>query len=160
MAYLVLATYSALSALPPADLTAFDMAFAGKIDARLALHSDFIDARMRKRYAVPFDTTNPPAVVKQWLVALTDLWVQRARGVNPQDPAIEMMTAAYNEANEQMKEAADSKDGLFDLPLASNNTASGISQGSPLGYSETSPYVWSDLQACAGSDDDGRGRGS
>jgi len=46
----------------------------------------------------------------------------------------------------ELKEAADSKDGLFDLPLRADTTATGVSKGGPRGYSEASPYTNLDRQ--------------
>ena len=57
--------------------------------------------------------------------------------------------AEAERAREQMKEAADSEIGLYDLPLLNDVTTDGISKGGPLGYSEQSPYSWTDEQADA-----------
>jgi hypothetical protein len=61
---------------------------------------------------------------------------------------------AKDDALAWLKEAADAKDGLIDLPLRADTTASGISRGGPLAYTETSPYAWTDVQAETGRSED------
>ncbi len=53
-----------------------------------------------------------------------------------------------------MKEAADSAEGLFELPLRADLETSGVSKGGPLGYTEASPYRWTDRQADDGRNED------
>lgn len=98
--------------------------------------------------------TPVPEVVLGWLTAMTNVDMYRKRGVNPQDPTIEMVREECERALAELKEAADSKDGLFDLP-ACEDADSAITTGGPLAYSETSPYVWTDIEACNGSREDG-----
>jgi hypothetical protein len=104
------------------------------------------------------DTPVPP-VALGWLVALVSFDVKTKIGRNPQDPAMLDLTADRDRALAEVKEAADSKDGLFDLP-ACEDTDSAVTTGGPLGYSETSPYVSIDRQARVGRWEDNRGRGS
>ncbi len=120
-----------------------------------------IDSRLRKRYDVPFASPVPEAVLR-WETALLTRYFMGRRGFNPgseQDKA--MILDAATTAEAEMKEAADSKDGLFELPLTqgANPDVTGVTKGAPLGYSETSPYVWTDIQACEGHFEDGLGRG-
>lgn len=89
--------------------------------------------------------TPVPEVVLGWLTVLVTLDVYRRRGVNPQDPVIEMVTADVKRVYEEVKEEADSKDGLFDIPT-SEDQDSAVTTGGPIGYSETSPYIWTDIQ--------------
>jgi hypothetical protein len=76
------------------------------------------------------------------------------RGCNPSDAQLVELFKDAEKAEAEIKEAADSETGLFDLPLQSG--ASAISKGGPLSYSETSPYVWSTLQRDTGRGEDGR----
>jgi hypothetical protein len=129
-------------------------------DQREAFTRSFVEARLRKRYSIPFIAPFP-SIVLEWQTAMLTLDMYRRRGFNPgsaqdQDAIIGAATTALAE----IKEAADSDTGLFDLPLRDDTTASGISQGSPLGYSEGSPYVWTDQQACTGRQEDRNGRGT
>jgi hypothetical protein len=85
-------------------------------------------------------------------------WMKR--GFDPNDLATEEYKADAAAAMEEIKEAANADTGLFELPLRADTTASGISKGGPLGYTEASPYVWTDEQARAGRDEDSRRGGT
>lgn len=107
----------------------------------------YIESRLFKRYQVPFAAPAPEAA-KQWLC---DLVVERAytrRGGNIDSDLLNAVTRAADTARDELKEAADAKDGLFDLPIRqADPNVSGISRGGPLGYSEPSPYDCLDVQA-------------
>jgi hypothetical protein len=89
--------------------------------------------------------TPVPESVLGWLTAMVTRDLYLRRGMNPQDPAIEIMGEQYSQALLDLKEASDSKDGLFDLPV-SEDQDSAVTTGGPLSYSETSPYVWQNAQ--------------
>lgn len=103
-----------------------------------------IYSRLRKRYKVPF--TVVPEVVVRWMTRIVTPEAYRARGVDASDDQIELIDADRLRAYEEIKEAADSKDGLFDLPLDETLDETAIAKGGPLAYSEASPYTWSDVQ--------------
>src|SRR6185312_13644425 len=126
---------------------------------QIAIWSSHINARLKKRYAVPFQGT-VPEVVLGWLTTFVTRSCWHRRGYNAQDPAMQELAARCDQAAAELKEAADAKDGLFDLPTNDAAGDSAVVDGSPLGYSETSPYVWQDIEAAAGSFEDGQGRGS
>jgi hypothetical protein len=101
-------------------------------------------------YSAP---TPVPETILGWIVALVTMDLYRKRGVNPQDPTIETVREEAIRALAELKEAADSKDGLFDLPV-NENADSAITTGGPLGYAEQSPYTWTDIEQClAGAED-------
>lgn len=102
--------------------------------------------------------TPVPRVVLGWIVALLTVDLYTRRGVNPHDPMIEEIRAARDRALAEVKEAADSKEGLFDLP-ASEDADSAITTGGPLFYSEASPFVSADRQECEGVLEDGQYHG-
>ena len=102
--------------------------------------------------------TPVPETVLGWIVSLVSVDVMRKRGTNPQDPAIVLLVKEFDEAIAELKEAADSKDGLFDLPV-NEDADSAVTTGGPQSYSEASPYVWTDREACEGRQQDGFGRG-
>jgi hypothetical protein len=85
--------------------------------------------------------------------------VLRKRGANPQDPFYESIKVDAEKAVEEVIEAADSEKGLFDLPTDEDGD-SNVTTGGPLGYSETSPYVWTDIAASAGRAEDSARRGT
>jgi hypothetical protein len=104
-------------------------------------------------------STPVPETVLGWIVAMVTVDDYQKRGVNPQDPMIALCVEALTTAMAELKEAADSKEGLFDLP-ACEDADSAVTTGGPLGYSETSPYAWTDIEANTGRAEDARGRGT
>lgn len=116
------------------------------VDAQLVAESARINARLRKRYAVPFGDP-PPEIVCAWLTARVTPKLYERRGWDPSDAQAESLLSDAKDALDEMKEAADSVEGLYDLPLRADTTEDGISKGGPLVYSEASPYSWVDVQA-------------
>ncbi len=120
-----------------------------------------IFARLRKRYDTAAMAQDPPRTVLRWLVKLVTRDCYDFRGNNPASESDkDAIYGAAERAELELKEAADAVDGLFELPLLGTTPADGaISRGSPLGYSETSPYVWTDVQRLNGRSQDRNGSG-
>ena len=123
----------------------------GWIDGQLSAESAMIDARLRKRYIVPFDLPAPQAV-QLWLVHVVTMSCALRRGIDATDEQFQEIKARADAAKADILEAANSSTGLFDLPLATGKTA--ISSPTPLGKSDASPYVWTDRQGRAGREQD------
>lgn len=158
---LTVVEFTARTIMPPDDVAALEAAFPAFLQKRLDQNWSWISARLAKRYDVAGMQANPPEIVNLWITAMTTLDAYAKRGFSP---ASEMDSAAIvkpsEDAKAEVKEAADSNTGLFDLPLLETKVgASGVSLGGPLGYSETSPYVNTDIQACEGRYEDSIGRG-
>jgi uncharacterized protein DUF1320 len=146
VSYLDLEGFKGLTVMPEADVTALEAKSQGFIAKRLALNSARINMRLRKRYAVPFQQPYPQAVIA-WLVAIVTPEAYERRGWNTSDEQADAIREDRKTAIEELKEAADSETGLFDLPLREDTTEDGITRGGPLGYSESDPYAWTDVQA-------------
>jgi hypothetical protein len=132
--------------------------YPGWLDAQLEQESRNIDSRLRKRYAVPF-ALPAPAKACEWLARLVTHNSHYQRGFRASDDeSVELAKTSKTDALAEMKEAADSVVGLYDLPLASG--ASGISKGGPQVYSEQSPYVGFDQQGQTGRSEDSSRRGT
>jgi hypothetical protein len=142
--YLTKDRFKLLSAMPPSFIDELEARAAGFVDAQLELYSADIDSRLAKRYAIPFAGTAPLAV-QSWLTRLVTLQCWLRRGVVSTDSQFVVCREQANEALAQIKEAADSDTGLYDLPLIPSG-ASGITKSGPKAYSEQSPYVWTDAQ--------------
>lgn len=97
--------------------------------------------------------TPVPRIVLMWLATMVAYDCYDKRGADPQEPTFARRLKEYERAEEQLKEAADSKDGLYDLP-ATDGGDTAVVTGGPLGTSEQSPYTWQKRQACAGSAED------
>lgn len=157
-AYLSVAEFRTESLMPGSQVDALENEHPGFLAAKLARRSAAIDSRLRKRYAAPFAAPYPDKVI-EWLLAGVTLAAYLKLGVDPLDAQIADIKEAAQTADEELKEAADSNTGLFDLPLRADTTDDGISKGGTLGYSEQSPYVWKDVQVDAARGDDERRRG-
>ena len=107
-------------------------------------------------YSAP---TPVPEAVLGWITTLVSLATLRKHRVPSNDPIVELMVEECKTALAEVAQAANSNDGLFDLPM-NDGTDSGVKTGGPLFYSENSPYVGADLQEQYGRCEDGTGRGS
>ncbi len=158
MSYLDLDAFRARTLAPAVYVDDVEAAHAGWLDGQLAAWSRKIDSRLRKRYAVPF--AEPNETVKEWLTQIVTLRLFLKRGVDANDEQFETIRQDAQDALAEIKEAADSEEGLFDLPLLDAADGSAISKGGPLGYGEASPYVWTDRQVATARDEDGAGEGT
>lgn len=147
--------------MPQVDIDAVEGETPGFTNSRLATHSSKIDSRLRKRYIVPFSSLNPyPEAVLEWLTKIVTFELYIKRGVDPSDQSIALVKADKEQAEAELKEASDSQNGLFDLPVPEQSDASAITKGGPLSYSETSPYVFTDIQSLDGRREDQNRRGT
>jgi hypothetical protein len=101
-------------------------------------------------YSAP---TPVPEAVLGWLTDLVSVDVMKKRGANSNDPAMGELIAAANTALAECEQAANSKEGLFDLPV-DDSGGSDIRTGGPLFYTETSPYVSADIAEFIGTQQD------
>lgn len=157
MAYLTENEFLALTTMPSSTVDSLAVVSPGWIAQQLSYWSAQIDARLRKRYAAPFASPYPLAV-QGWLARIVTVRCYLKNGVDPNDLQFAEIKADADAALAEIKEAADSNEGLFDLPLRADTTATGVSRGGPFGYSEASPYVWTDVQSDIGRSED-RSRG-
>ena len=149
MTSLAVQDFATRSIMPAEDVLELDARKPGFLDAAIADAIEFdIYARLRKRYVVPFPEP-APRVVSKWVALLVTPLAYLARGADPNDPTLAKVDAAREQALVDIKETADAKDGLYDLPLREGTDASGVAKGTPLSYSEASPYDWLDVQAGA-----------
>jgi glutaredoxin len=151
--YLTLDPFKAITVAPAEFVDAIETVAPGWIDAQAGLISAWVDAQLRKRYDAPFASPYPVAVTG-WVSRLLTLKVFLRRGVDATDAQFAEIKNDADEAKKEIKEAADAENGLYDLPLRQDTTASGISKAGPLSYSEQSPYVWADRQADIGRNED------
>lgn len=157
--YLTVERFKLLTLLPASWVDAVETVSPGYTAARIGVASDHIDARLRKRYGGNW--TDPvPGVIEKWVTQIVTLDVDLKRGVSPTDEQFRIIQGQHDAALVEIKEAADSEVGLFDLPMRDDLAGSGITLGGPRAYSEQSPYVWTDTQAEIGHQQDRARRGS
>jgi hypothetical protein len=130
--------------MPAADVDAIESAEPGWILQQLADGSAAMITRLDKRYG-PWVLPYPVAILR-WLTVLVTVRCYYKRGVNPSDAQFELVKDEAAEAKAELKEAADSEVGLFELPRRQDTTDAGIVKGGPFVHAEASPYEWADEQ--------------
>ena len=146
--YLTLTSFRGLTLAPASYVDFVESDEPGWIAGQLAQISALIDAKLAKRYATPFASDSPPVVVTDWLQRIMTMRLYLKRGIDPTDRQIEEIRADAKAAWDEIVDAANSKDGLTELPLRADSPGSdGIVRAAPLSYTETSPYDWSQNQA-------------
>jgi hypothetical protein len=159
MAYLTQAQFQLYTLIPTEFIARVDQQYPGFIDGQLELQSAFIDSRLRKRYDAPFKAPYP-LVLQSWLARLVTMSVWLRRGFSPTDEDARVYQDQYNQTLTEIKEAADSENGWFDIPLRQDTRATGVINASPHVYSEAGPYVWTSLQRRRGREEDENGGGT
>lgn len=130
------------------------------VDNALEDRSAYIDSLLGKRYAVPFTVEPFPSVVLRWLTVLVSLDVYMKRGFNPTDDDAQLFVKQFDTTIQELKEAANAQDGLYELPLRQDLTGNGIVKGYARTYSESSPFVWKRIQRAIGGREDLQGYGT
>jgi hypothetical protein len=148
-AYLTRTAFKALTLAPASYSDFVETEEPGWQDAQLLHLSALLDAKLAKRYATPFDPASPPVVVEDWLQRLMTVRLYLKRGIDPTDRQVEEIRQDAKDAWAEVLDAANSKDGNTELPFRADAPGTdGVTRGTPLSYSETSPYDWSAVQAC------------
>jgi hypothetical protein len=159
-AYLSLATFKAATVAADESVDEVEARYPGWIDNQLAIKSQWLDSRLRKRYLFPLTTTPYPLVVTDWLSRIVTEAMMRKRGIDPTDEQAATYIDDRKTAEAEVLEAANAEEGLFDLPLRADTSTTGIVAPVVLGYSEASPYVAFDIQAEAARREDAQGTGT
>jgi hypothetical protein len=134
------------SVMPSEDVDELELRAPGFLAGALADEYSWICDRLKKRYLAPFASPVPTTVLR-WLTHMVTELAYEKRGYNPTSAQDGKIAERAATARAEVKEAADSETGLFDLPLRQDAPgASGVSQGGPFGYAEASPYEWTDRQ--------------
>ena len=129
--------------MPPGEVDQLEVQHPGYLDMVLEDWSAEIDARLTKRYTVPFSAGSPPRVIQRWLCSLVTREAYLKLGVSPNSAQDELLIAQAEKAEANLLEAADAQNGLFGLPLRDDaRNTSGVSKGRPKVRSDKSPYDW------------------
>lgn len=157
--YLDLAGFRAQTLMPGSYVDELEAEAPGWVLLQLTSYSRRMDGQLSKRYAAPFELPYPE-VVTEWLTRLVTHRAFLKRGIDPDDPQAASYLEDATSAKAEIEAASNSETGLWDLPLRADTSASGISKGGPFGYSEASPYAWTDVQARTGREEDAAGSGT
>lgn len=102
-----------------------------------------------------YDTSNlyaaappVPETILRWVTDLVTEDVAVRHGINSNDPLWTKIEGRATLAREQIEKAANTKDGLWDLPV-SEDLGSAVDTGGPRGVAQASPYAWTYRQARA-----------
>lgn len=147
--------------LPSNVLSQIEAVTPGWLAAQIDAVGHGIDARLSKRYHVPFNAPYPD-IIKSWIINIVSLNAWLKRGMVATDESFGEYKAMHDRAIAELQEAANSETGLFDLPLDASapGGASAIVRANPFSYSEASPYVWQDVQRERGRNEDGNKGGT
>lgn len=144
--YVDLPYVKAVGSMPAADVDAVVAMFPSTFDEIAKSISAIFFASLHKQYSV-FEAPYPEAL--RWHVAkvvVAELW--KKRGYNAGHALDEEIDKDADKAWAWMREAANAKDGLVELPRRADLAGTaGSDRGGPLAQSEASPYEWIDDQA-------------
>jgi len=160
LAFLTVDEFATRTLLPSNVLSAIESTSPGWLAAQIVGVSSRIQSRLSKRYP---DAWEPPynETLKQWVVDIVSFNAWLKRGVSQTDEAVQAFKDKYATAYNEITEAANGETGLFDLSKTTpdGKTQSAIALGGTRVYSESSPYVWTDVQSRRGRFEDRGGNG-
>lgn len=158
--YITVARFKLLSTIPSGFVDTVESQEPGFVQAQLELWSDWLDSQLRKRYAAPF-AAPVPLVVELWIARVVTPRVWSKRGVDPNDEQWGEVKKDDLDARAEIALAANSETGLYELPLRADKLLeSGVARAFPRGYSEQSPYVFTNTQVERARQEDDAGHGS
>jgi len=143
--YVTIEEFTERTLMPAADVEQLNALSPRFLELTLREMSSRIDAQLAKRYATPFKNTVPD-IVKGWVVRTTTPRAYLRLGINPSDAQFIAAREDEERAWKEIAEAADAQNGLYDLPLRADTSASGIVKTATLAYSEATPYGFLDSQ--------------
>jgi len=162
-----------LTVMPAPDVDQIEALNSGWIQRQIDRLGGTLDARLAKRYAVPFggdptangERSDVPLIIEDWLTALVTIRAYAKRGFNPSSGDTwfeETVAQPARDAAAQIAEAANSETALFELPLLESTAPDGsaLTRAGPLAYTERSPYVWQDVERDAALEEDSNGEGT
>lgn len=152
-AYLTIATLKTSSIVADEWIDEVELRYPGFITQQIQLTSGWMDGRLRKRYPNAFTVPYADQIV-QWCAAIVADKVMRKRGIDETDRQAEQYAEDRKRAEDEIKEAADSENGLWDIPLRSDTLTTGIVDPVPRSSSQQSPYVWQDEQIATAMNED------
>lgn len=152
--YITAAELKLLGSMPGPDVDIVEAKYPGVTVATIKAVSGHFDSKLIKRYPSAFAAPYPEALKLHvarcvaWL-----LWLKR--GYNPTGKLDQILDEDNKASLEWLNQAADAQNGLVELPNADGALGgSAATKASPLSYSETSPYVWTDAQVDVGRTED------
>lgn len=134
--------------MPAEDVDDLEARYPGVVAANVTGISGQFDASLVKRYAAPFVAPYPDSLIFN-VVQVVVLRLYLKRGFNPSSAQDAQIIKLADAAMAWLRDAADSKDGLVELPIRQQTGPSAVNSGGPLAYGEASPYTAMDQQSLA-----------
>ena len=128
----------------------------GRILTRATGAQGEIDGRLRKRaanlpqYPIPFPEPVPPKVL-EWMGWLLTPVLYELSGLQMTDEMQQRIERRSDRAYEQIKEAADAVDGLYDLPFSADSQESMIAEPATLFRSDPNCFAFKHRAPAGGS---------
>jgi hypothetical protein len=151
--YLTVEEFTIRATIPRSFVDDLERQEPGWVAMQLKQESGWINARLLKRYAVPFASPYPDTAC-YWLTLLVQAACLRRRGVNALDSGAIQWFEDEKAARLEVEKAANPENGTYELPLRDDTTAEGVTRKGPSGYAEHSPYAWTDQQRAKGREED------
>lgn len=134
-----------IAPIPAKHLYAFEENHPGSFAAIALSVSRMFDARLSKRYAVPFDQADPPEALRFHVANVVAYNVWLKIGFDPGSEQDAYIKEARDESLAWLKEAADSEAGTVELPRKEADPVpaqSAITRSGPKSISDPSPFTW------------------
>ena len=144
MPYLTVERFNDLSVLAEERVQELCTRRPAFLDTQFDVALRSIEDRLRHKYVVPFPPAHP--TIEGWIVSIVQPKAALKVGIDPGDPGYVEMVRLSTEVNLELTDASDMQSSRWNLPRIPAQDASAIAKGEPFGYSEASPYDWTDGQ--------------
>lgn len=142
--YVTIEYVGQIAPIPAKHLYAFEENHPGSFEAIATAVSRMFDARLSKRYAVPFDQNDPPEALRFHVANVVAYQVFLKIGFDPGSEQDAYIKEARDESLAWLKEAADSEGGTVELPRRETipTAQSAIARSLPKAVSDATPFAW------------------
>jgi len=144
--YLTPATFALRTVAPQSAIDEVTSLYPTWLQVQIDSLASIINARLAKRYAVPFPDPAPEQILS-WLTRLVTVQLYFKRGFDPTDVQSAALIADRDTVYAEIKEAADAQAGLFELPLRSDQPQGSAVRSPILFQSDPTPFERIDRQA-------------
>ena len=150
MSYATLQQVRRLGVMRPSDIDRIEAQEPGITLERAEAVTSVLNSKLMKRYRLPFMQPYPLSLAKYVAVVVSYELLTDVRGLNPESDQKDAAEKALAKVEAWLTAAVDPEGGDVELRAAEAGLGpSAVSAGGPYGYSEASPYTWTDAQVDA-----------